>query len=48
MNEAYQQYTKASFAMGRLFPRKQMRDLLRGEPELRDVRRGVFGAWRRR
>lgn len=48
MNEAYKQYTEASKAMGQLRPRKQMRDILRAEPELRTVRKGVFGAWRRR
>jgi len=45
MNEAYKQYCQASLAMGQLRSRKEMRDLLRAEPELRTVRKGVFGAW---
>lgn len=45
-NAAWDQYKKATIAMGKWTNRKVMRDLLRSEPELRTVRRGAFGSWR--
>lgn len=46
MNPVWAQFKSTSEQVGRWTTRKQMRDLLRSDAELTQVRKRLFGAWR--